>query len=64
MLKLDRDGRGDLHPRIVRQMLTNRSNPQPATIATPTGGNRMVIRTIRRAGAPSLMFAVVMSECE
>lgn len=47
-----------IQPRMVRQILTNRSKPQPATIATPTGGNSMVTRTIRRAGAASLMFAV------
>jgi hypothetical protein len=34
-----------------------RSAPQPLTIATPTGGNSIVINTINRAGAPSPMFA-------
>ena len=38
----------------------NRSAPQPATMATPTGGRRRVMRTIRIAGAASDMLRVVV----
>jgi len=38
---------------MVRQMLTSRSAPQPDTRKTPMGGQRMVMRTMRRAGAAS-----------
>lgn len=38
---------------MVKQMLINKSAPQPATMNTPIGGTRMVIRTMRRAGMVS-----------
>jgi len=38
---------------MVRQMLTNRSALQPDTRKTPIGGQRIVMRTMRRAGAVS-----------
>ena len=69
-----------MYPSRVKQMLTKRSAPQPATtercvskrqkervgkgacvLKTPTGGRRMVMRTIRRAGAASDMIAVDFS---
>src|SRR5947209_5934147 len=38
---------------MVRQMLMSRSAPQPDTRKTPMGGQRMVMRTMRSAGAAS-----------
>lgn len=54
------DGRRkrNLQPRRVRQILMKRSMPQPDTIATPTGGTRIVIRTTSRAGSAPAMFGV------
>lgn len=34
-------------------MLMRKSAPQPATMRTPTGGRRIVMRTMIRAGAAS-----------
>ena len=47
---------------MVRQMLTSRSAPQPDTKKTPMGGKRMVMRTMRMAGAASDIMPLVCGE--
>lgn len=55
-----------MYPRSVKQILMRRSTPHPATMATPTGGRRIVMRTMRMAGAASeaiLRTSRVLWEC-
>jgi len=45
--------RPGMKPSSVRQILMRKSAPHPATMRTPIGGNRRVMRTMRKAGAAS-----------
>jgi len=67
-MQIDGDGniRPGKYPRSVKQILMKRSTPHPATIATPTGGKRIVMRTMRMAGAASdaiLRTSRALQEC-
>lgn len=65
-LHIDGNIRPGKNPKSVKQILMRRSTPHPATIATPTGGKRIVMRTMRMAGAASdaiLRILCVLQEC-